>query len=137
MKALVIDDDFDARRLLQKILRPFGYVDVAMDGEEGVAAFRSALRDNEPYDLITLDLLMPNSDGQQALREIREIEKENNISGDRAVKVIVVSGLDDSKELHDAFFIGEAAAYIIKPIRRQILLDEIARLGISLREVKA
>lgn len=137
MKVLVIDDDFDTRRLLQKILHPFGYVDVAMDGEEGVEAFQTALRDNEPYDLITMDLLMPNSDGQQALREIREIEKEKGIPEDKAVKIIVISGLDDSKELHDAFFIGEATTYIIKPIRRQVLLDEIDRLGIPLREVKA
>lgn len=137
MKVLVIDDDFDTRRLLQKIFHPFGYVDVAMDGEEGVEAFRSALRDNEPYDLITMDLLMPNSDGQQALREIREIEKESGLSGDKRTKIIVISGLDDSKELHDAFFLGEAAAYIVKPIRRQILLKEVARLGIPLQEIQA
>lgn len=136
MRVLVIDDEFDTRRLLQKILHPFGYVDVAMDGEEGVEAFHTALRDNEPYDLITMDLLMPNSDGQQALREIREIEKEKGISTDKAVKIIVISGLDDSKELHDAFFIGEATTYLVKPVRRQILLDEIIRLGLPLQEAK-
>ena len=68
MKCLIIEDDFDSRRVMQKMLHPYAYVDVATDGEEGVAAFLGALRDNEPYDLITLDLIMPNSDGQQALR---------------------------------------------------------------------
>lgn len=134
MKFLVVDDDFESRRLVQKILHPFAYVDVAMDGEEGVEAFRSALKDGEPYDLITLDILMPNSDGQQALREIREIEKEFGVPAEKAVKVIMVSGLDDSKELHDAFFLGEATSYIVKPIRRQVILDEIASLGLALDE---
>ncbi len=137
MKFLVSDDDFDSRRLVQKILYPFGYVDVATDGEEAVAAFQSALRDNDPYDLITLDIIMPNADGQQALREIREIEKERGISQEKAVKIVMLTGLDDSQEVHDAFFLGTATSYIIKPIRRQVLLDEIRRLGLHLKEKEA
>jgi len=134
MKCLVIDDDFDSRRLLQKILHPYAYVDVATDGEEGVQAFHQALKENDPYQLITLDLVMPNSDGQQALREIREIEKEIGIPETESVKIIVISGLDDNRELHDAFFLGSATSYMVKPIRRQILLDEVENLGLSLVE---
>lgn len=137
MKFLVVDDDFDSRRLVQKLLHPYGYVDVATDGEEGVQAFQTALRDGDPYDVITLDILMPNADGQQALREIREIEKEAGIGSDQAVKVIMVTGLDDSQEVHDAFFLGNATSYIMKPIRRQLLLDEIAKLGIVLTKTEA
>ncbi len=134
MKCLVIDDDFDSRRLLQKILHPFAYVDVATDGEEGVLAFHQALKENEPYQLITLDLVMPNSDGQQALREIREIEKEMGIAQKDGVKIIVVSGLDDNQEIHDAFFLGNATSYMMKPVRRQVLLEEVENLGLPLNE---
>lgn len=134
MKCLVVDDDFDSRRLLQKILHPYAYVDVATDGEEGVEAFRQALKENDPYNLITLDLVMPNVDGQQALREIREIEKEMNISEKDSVRIIVISGLDDNQEVHDAFFLGNATSYIVKPIRRQALLDEVMKLGLELIE---
>jgi two-component system chemotaxis response regulator CheY len=49
----------------------------------------------------------------------------------------MISGLDDSKELHDAFFLGEATSYIVKPIRRQLLLDEITSLGIELDQAVA
>ncbi|GFM33757.1 response regulator [Desulfovibrio subterraneus] len=134
MKFLVIDDDFDSRRLVQKILHPYGYVEVAADGEEGVEAFRAALKDGEPYDVITLDIMMPNMDGQDALREIREVEKEMGIAGDKATKVIMISGLDDNKEVHDAFFLGDAISYIVKPIRKQTLLDEIQSLGVTLEK---
>lgn len=134
MKFLVIDDDFDSRRLVQKILHPYGYVEVAADGEEGVEAFRAALKDGEPYDVITLDIMMPNMDGQDALREIREVEKEMGIAGDKATKVIMISRLDDNKEVHDAFFLGDAISYIVKPIRKQTLLDEIQSLGVTLEK---
>lgn len=132
MRFLIVDDDFDSRKLLQKILRPYGECDVAVDGEEGVEAFKTALKENDPYDLISMDILMPNMDGQQCLREIREIEKEMNVSGDKVVKVIMITGLDDSQEVHDAFFLGDATSYIVKPIRKQILIEEIRSLGLKL-----
>jgi two-component system chemotaxis response regulator CheY len=130
MRVLIVDDDFDSRRLLQKILYPFGYCDVAVDGEEAVEAFRRSLLENEPYDLVCMDIIMPNMDGQQALQEIRELEREHDVSPEKAVKVIMVSALDDSKELHDAFFLGEATSYLVKPIRKQTLLDEMKSLGL-------
>lgn len=133
MRFLVVDDDFETRLLMQRLLRPYGEVDVATDGEECVAAFSCAHKDGEPYTLITLDILMPNVDGQQALREIREIEKELEIATEQQAKVIMVSGLDDSEELHDAFFLGEATSYIVKPINHQALLQEIAKLGVTIQ----
>ena len=132
MKFLIVDDDFDSRKLLQKILHKHGICDVAVDGEEGVEAFRTAHKEGEPYDLICLDILMPNLDGQGALREIREIEKEFGVNQGKEAKIIMITGLDDSKEVHDAFFLGDATAYIVKPIRKQILIDEIASLGLTL-----
>lgn len=132
MRFLVVDDDFQARSLIQRLLHPYGFTDVATDGEEAVEAFRLALKQGEPYDLITLDILMPNSDGQEALREIREIEREMNIPEDKAVKVIMVSGLDDAKEVHDAFFLGNATSYIVKPINSKTLFEEITSLGLVL-----
>ena len=132
MRILVVDDDFQTRSLVQRFLHPYGFTDVATDGQEAVEAFRLALKEGEPYDLITLDILMPNTDGQEALREIREIEKEYDIPDHKAVKVIMISGLDNGKEVHDAFFLGRATSYLVKPIHHKVLLDEITSLGISL-----
>ena len=132
MRFLVVDDDFETRHLMQKLLRPFGDVDVATDGEEGVEAFSRALKEGDPYSLVTMDILMPNIDGQQALREIRQIEKEHGISTEKQARVIMISGLDNSEELHDAFFLGEATGYMVKPINHAVLLQEIAKLGIPL-----
>jgi two-component system chemotaxis response regulator CheY len=131
MRFLVVDDDFEARLLLQRLLRPFGDVDVAVDGDECVAAFSLAHKDGEPYSMLILDILMPHMDGQQALREIREIERDLGVSPDSRVKVVMVSGLDDTKELHDAFFLGDATSYIVKPIHKEDLLREVAKLGLS------
>ncbi len=136
MRFLIVDDDFDSRRLMQKILYPFGYCDVAVDGEEAVEAFKSSIKNGEPYDLICLDIIMPNMDGQQALREIREIESDLGVPEQSRVKAVMISALDDTKELHDAFFLGEATSYLVKPIRKKTLLNEIRNLGLPLENAE-
>ncbi len=130
MKALIVDDDFYSRNMIHEILRPTAQCDIAVNGEEAIEAFRRGLKDAEPYDLICLDLLMPELDGQQALREIRAIEKEYDIGPEAEAKVIVTTMLDDEKETHDAFFLGGATSYLVKPIDEEKLMSEIRRLGL-------
>jgi two-component system chemotaxis response regulator CheY len=77
---------------------------------------------------------MPNMDGQEALQEIREIEEELGVPEADKVKVIMISALDDSKELHDAFFLGDATSYLVKPIRKKTLIDEVRNLGLPIQE---
>lgn len=130
MRALIVDDDFYSRNMIHEILRPVAQCDIAVDGEEAIEAFRRALQTGEPYDLICLDLLMPGLDGQQALREIRSIEKEADVPQQREAKVIVTTMLDDEKETHDAFFLGGATSYLVKPIDEDKLMSEVKSLGL-------
>ena len=70
----------------------------------------------------------------QTEREIREIEKDNEIPEDQQVKAVIISALDDTKEVHDAFFLGSATSYLVKPIRKKTLLNEIRNLGLDIPE---
>jgi two-component system chemotaxis response regulator CheY len=81
MRFLVVEDDFTSRKLLQRILSPYGEVDVAVNGQEAVDAFETALRDAKPYDLVCMDIMMPEMDGQEALKRIRQIERLRERSG--------------------------------------------------------
>ncbi|MBI9079314.1 MAG: response regulator [Pseudodesulfovibrio sp.] len=130
MKALIVDDDFYSRNMIHEILRPVAQCDIAVNGEEAIEAFRRSIDAGESYDLICLDLLMPELDGQQALREIRAIEKEHDITPQGEAKVIVTTMLDDEKETHDAFFLGGATSYLVKPIDEEKLMTEVKSLGL-------
>ena len=130
MKILVAEDDFIARRILKDILSPLGDCDIVVDGEEAVQAFRLAIEDQMPYDLICLDIMMPNLDGREALKQIRKIETQQGIKPFDEVKVIMITALGDPKTVVEAFYKGGATSYIVKPIEKIKLLTEIRQMGL-------
>ncbi|WP_029898209.1 response regulator [Desulfohalovibrio reitneri] len=130
MRALIVDDDFYCRSYLQEILHPYGYCDVAVNGDEAIYAFRRALSEGKPYDLICMDLVMPEIDGHNALREIRDIEQDMGVAENDGVKVIITTVLEDNVDTHNAFFLGGATSYLVKPIDENVLLGELRKLGL-------
>jgi two-component system chemotaxis response regulator CheY len=130
MKTLIVEDDFISRRILKDILSSHGDCDIAIDGEEAVRAFRMALDEKKPYELICMDIMMPNMDGQEALKKIREIEKERGKTGSLEVKVIMTTALDDPKNVVEAYYKGGATSYVVKPINKGKLLGEIRGFGL-------
>lgn len=130
MKILIVDDDLVCRMLLQDILAPYGNSHTAVNGKEAVKAFAIARGKKEPYDLIFLDIMMPEMDGQEALKEIRRMEKEKNIAGSDQVKIIMVTALGDAKNIMESFVKGQCEAYVTKPITVNGILKQVRKLGL-------
>ncbi|NMC47870.1 MAG: response regulator [Desulfovibrio sp.] len=130
MRVLVVEDDFTSRKVLQKILSPFGEVDIAVNGLEAVEAFESSLNEKKPYDLICMDIMMPEMDGQEALKRIRTVEKAHSIRPADEVKVIMTTALDDPKNVVEAYYKGGATSYVPKPIDKHMLLHLLKNLGV-------
>ncbi|HNY21105.1 MAG TPA: response regulator [Treponemataceae bacterium] len=128
MKALIVEDDFTSRLLLQGILQPFGECHICVNGREAVDAFRAAIDANEPYTLVCLDIMMPEMDGQAALREFRSIEASAGIYASDGVKVIMTTALDDKKNIMNAFK-EQCDIYLVKPIEREKLLESLRTLN--------
>lgn len=131
MRCLIVEDDFGSRRLLQALLRDYGSIDVVVDGQEAIEAFRLAWEENNPYDVVFLDIMMPNVDGQEALRRIRATEGEIGIPERDQVKVIMTTALGDPENVVEAFYKGGANGYVVKPIERQALISELEKLGLK------
>ncbi len=130
MKTLIVEDDFLARALLSTLLSEHGSCHVAVNGQEALDAIKSAFDENEPYDLICLDIMMPVMNGQEALLELRKLEKERGIKGAKSTKVIMITAIDDSKNIIKAFRQGQCEAYLNKPLDRNKLLGHLKDLGL-------
>jgi two-component system, chemotaxis family, chemotaxis protein CheY len=130
MKVLIAEDDPTSRKLLQSILSAYGTCDVAVDGEEAVAAFRTAIEKGVPYDLVCMDIMMPKMDGHEALAGMREIEKERGVAAEQEIRAIMTTALGDPKNVVKALYREGATAYLVKPIAKKKLLEEIRRMGL-------
>ncbi len=127
MKCLIVEDNFTNRKLLQMLLGPYGECDIAVDGEEALEAFKSAIEARDHYDLICLDVMMPNMDGQEALKKIREMEDKAGICGTYCVKVVMTTALADKENVMQAFR-SQADAYLVKPLLKETLFKELKQL---------
>ena len=101
-KILAVDDEDALRTIVQHELTTLGYeVDVAEDGK--VALEMAA---NKKYDMLILDIFMPNVDGMEVLRQTRE----KNL----AKKVIMLTGVNEMKIARESLALG-ANDFITKP----------------------
>lgn len=112
MKILIAEDDAVSRRLLFKVLSKYGECDLVVDGIEAVDAFLLA-QNEEPYEVICLDIMMPKLDGIRVLKTIRELERQTQ--GIAPAKIIMLTALDEKEVVDDAFSKG-ADAYATKPL---------------------
>ncbi|MBU0769573.1 MAG: response regulator [Proteobacteria bacterium] len=97
MKILIAEDDFVSRKLVNTLLAPLGEIDIAANGNEALTAVKIAVENNQPYNLICLDILMPEIDGIMALKKIRQLEAQKGLNPETRSKIIMTSAVSDKK----------------------------------------
>lgn len=126
---LVVEDEPTSRKILISFLNPLGHCDAATDGLEAVSRIRQSLEAGTPYSLICLDIKLPGMDGHAVLQEIRRMENERGIQPGEGSKVIMTTVMDDPKSIMGAFK-SQCEAYILKPVEKSKLLEQIGKLGL-------
>ncbi len=112
---LVVDDDKNTRRLIQAVLEADGYtVLTACDGEQALA-----LMDTEHVDLVVLDVMMPNMDGYEFTRELRQSNSE--------LPILMVSAKQLPADRKQGFLVG-TDDYMTKPVDTEEMLLRIRAL---------
>lgn len=133
MRILIAEDDYVSRKFLYKFMAQFGECDITVDGMEAIEVFLMALDEKNYYDLICLDIMMPEVDGVKALRTIRKLEEERGVPKEKLAKVIMTTALNDPKGIFETFDLG-SEAYAVKPIDTDKLIDVLKRLKLLTNE---
>jgi len=122
-RILIVDDVMDNQLLLESILDDAGYrhidtADSATEAFELLAMDESESSGTENYDLILMDIMMPDIDGIEATRNIKANDQLQDIP------IIMVTAKGESEDLKTAFQAG-AIDYITKPVDEIILLARV------------
>ena len=134
MRILIAEDDMVSRKFLSKFLSKYGECDLTVDGLEALDAFLLSLKDNNPYDLICLDIMMPKVDGVKVLKTIRQLERQNGVLPEEHAKVIMVTALGETNYVQQSFELG-CDAYAAKPIDIDQLVKVMEKLGLVQKNV--
>ncbi|HYE82480.1 MAG TPA: response regulator [Clostridia bacterium] len=129
MRILLAEDDLASRKFLSKFLSAYGECDITIDGMEALEAFMMAWDEEKPYDLICLDIMMPELDGIKTLRTIRDIENQKGIEESKRVKIIMTTALNDTDSVFSAFGTG-CEVYAAKPIDTEKLVEVMKKLDL-------
>lgn len=129
MRVLIAEDDSASRIFLFKFLSQYGECDITVDGKEAIEAFALALDENNPYDLVCLDVMMPEIDGFAVLRAIRKLEKSREIDEKKRSRIIMTTALNETHHVFGAFDSG-CEAYAAKPINVEKFTEVMQKLGL-------
>lgn len=110
-RLLIVDDATIMRMRISSVAREAGWeiVAEATNGVEGLARYRE-----QRPDLVTLDIVMPELDGVEMLRQLR--------SEDPAARVVMVSAVDQRAKLRECIALG-ALDFVVKPFDKERLLS--------------
>ena len=129
MKCLIIEDNEFLRETAVMFLKEVAEIEVAGNGREGVERFTEALAKGAPFDLVLLDILMPEMDGQQALRLMRQAERDAVGAQTKSV-IIMTTSLNSPENMQEAIWDGDCTDYLVKPIARADLMGVLKRHGL-------
>jgi len=119
-KILIIEDEGSQRMLLREFLEERGYtVDEAETGEEGIKKVKK-----KAFDVVLIDIRLPDISGIEVLKEIRKINLE--------IKAIMITAFQDVKLVVESLKNG-AFNYLVKPINLEELLINIRKAQENLR----
>jgi PAS domain S-box-containing protein len=119
MKVLVVDDNATSRSILQEMLESFSFkVTLAASGKEGLAELENADK-AEPFELVIMDWQMPNMDGIEASRQIKNHKRLAKIP-----PIILVTAYGREEIMHQAEQEG-LEGFLLKPVSPSMLFDAI------------
>ncbi|KFB77089.1 response regulator [Candidatus Accumulibacter cognatus] len=117
-RLLIVDDDLMVRMLASESLRHAGFeVSEADCGEQALEMF-----DEQDFDLLLLDVMMPGIDGYTVCQRLRQQERG------KWLPIVMLTGLNDSDSIEQAYLSG-ATDFITKPIN-WLLLTQRVRYGL-------
>ncbi len=127
MKILVVDDEYVSLKKMKILMSGYGDVDTASSGREALDKFSKSYWDEQFYDLITIDIEMPDMTGLELLERIIDQEKLLMIT---PAKKIIITAEGTAENLAIAYKY-KVSGFIVKPVQRLVLDKKLSSMGFA------
>ena len=131
MKILIVDDELVSRKKMEKIMQHYGACHAVDNGKAAIDAYTEALLTQDPFDLITLDVSMPDMGGTEVLLTIRIYERKNAIPKEKRAKILMVTAHSDHETVMASIEAG-CDDYIKKPFSLAHVTQKLAKMGLDI-----
>ena len=128
MKILVVDDEIVSRKKMMRITTDFGSCEGVQNGKAALSVIKTSLEEWQLYDLITLDVSMPDISGVEVLNTIRKMEEAKRLDEEEQAKILMVSSISDMKTVKACM--GKCNGYMIKPFNKELVVDKLKKIGL-------
>ena len=120
LKVLICEDNLVNMKVASTIMQSFGFeIDKAENGQEAV---NKVMYVN--YDLILMDCMMPITDGYEATKEIRKMEKDKNIEKEVLIFALTANAGESEREKCKSYGMND---YISKPVKKEIIENMVIK----------
>ncbi|MDT8445626.1 MAG: response regulator [bacterium] len=133
IRILVVDDELVSRKKMAKILNALGKVKEAETGNGAIKAFSDAIDAGEPFDLVSLDVGLPDLNGTDLLVELRDLEAKVVTPGYKPVKILMVTAHSDRDTVLTSIQAG-CDEYVVKPFTSDLVMRKLRQIGFLSKE---
>ncbi|MFZ4855674.1 MAG: response regulator [Desulfuromonadaceae bacterium] len=125
LKALVVDDSELSRCMTGTVIaKGFSY-DEAENGLDAVSMYQKAVVSGMPYDIIFMDVIMPEMDGKEAVRKIREYEATMGLERKPIVMISASEMIDDIAGLVNGLMRKPTSSKLMNELLQEIFKGNI------------
>lgn len=136
MNILIVDDGIVSRTKMETILKTVGVCTVEEHARNALETFEAALASGRPFDLVTLDIQMPDMDGIELLHTLRQLEQDQLRPDQPRARIFMVTSQADKDSLITCLQAG-CDGFIVKPFNRETLFEKLRLKGLPVDEPKA
>jgi len=128
MKILIVDDENISRNVLLSKMTQMGTCVAVNNAKEALAELEKAKAENQPFDVITLDVSMPGMGGQELLEHIRKKEDQDKIPKKDRIKIIMITARMNLGTINACIKLG-CNGYLTKPVSQVQLIQSLSQIG--------
>lgn len=126
MRILVVDDEMVSRIKMETLMQTFGSCTSAESGKQALVRYKKAMAEGKAYELVMLDIDMPDMQGTEVLQQIRKLESNG---GHRAAIIMVTAESGQDKVI--TCIQNGCDDYIAKPFNISIIRNKLKKIDMA------